>query len=242
MPINVVPYKASSEGKKEQVAVMFNNIAHRYDFLNHLLSLGIDKMWRKKVIRMLAKNNPKNILDVATGTADFAIEALRLNPDKITGVDISEGMLELGKKKVQKIKAESKIELLLADSESLPFEKEIFDAVTVGFGVRNFENLEKGLSEIYRVLKPGGSVAILEFSKPDKFPVKQLYDFYFKKITPMVGGFFSKDSSAYTYLPQSVASFPEKNDFIDIIKTVGFINPTAHLLSFGIASIYVAKK
>ncbi|MCX6182041.1 MAG: bifunctional demethylmenaquinone methyltransferase/2-methoxy-6-polyprenyl-1,4-benzoquinol methylase UbiE [Bacteroidetes bacterium] len=238
----VKPYSNENGSKKEQVATMFNNIAGRYDFLNHFLSLGIDVLWRKKAIRLLKDGQPKIILDIATGTGDFALEALSLNPDKITGVDISEGMVEVGKVKIKKKKLDHKIELLSGDSENLPFADNTFDAITVGFGVRNFENLKKGLSEMNRVLKPGGKVAVLEFSKPIGFPVKQLYNFYFKRITPMIGKLVSKDASAYTYLPESVQAFPDGEDFTAILKEVGFQNASIHSLTFGIATIYIAQK
>jgi len=242
MPVNVLPYKSVSSGKKEQVASMFNNIAHRYDFLNQLFSLGIHKKWRRKSIELIRKYNPKTILDVATGTADFAIEALKLNPDKIVGVDISEGMLDEAKKKIKEQKLENKIELKTADSENLPFTDNSFDAITVGFGVRNFENLEKGLKEMYRVLSKNGVVVILEFSKPRVFPVKQLYNFYFNRIMPLIGRLFSKDNSAYTYLPESVKAFPCGKDFLNIMDKVGFLQKTIYPLNFGIASIYLARK
>jgi demethylmenaquinone methyltransferase/2-methoxy-6-polyprenyl-1,4-benzoquinol methylase len=238
----VKPYGNESGSKKEQVATMFNNIAGRYDFLNHFLSLGIDVLWRKKAIRLLKAGEPKNILDIATGTGDFAIESLSLNPEKVTGVDISEGMVAVGKMKIKKRKLEDKIELLSGDSENLPFADNTFDAITVGFGVRNFENLKKGLSEMNRVLKPGGKVAVLEFSKPAKFPVKQLYRFYFKRITPLIGKIMSKDASAYSYLPESVQAFPDGEQFASILKEVGFKNPVIHSLTFGIATIYIAQK
>ena len=188
---------------------MFNNISHRYDFLNHFLSMGIDKGWRKKAIRLLGPLQPKLMLDVATGTGDFAIQALVLNPQKVIGVDISEGMLDVGRKKLRERNLNEKVELLKGDSENLQFEENKFDAVTVGFGVRNFENLEKGLAEIRRVLKPGGVLVVLEFSRPKTFPFRQLYNFYFKAILPKLGRLISKDKSAYTYLPESVEAFPD---------------------------------
>ena len=196
--MTVIPYKEKQETKKEQVATMFNNISHKYDFLNHFLSLGIDILWRKKAVRMLAPHQPRKILDIATGTADFAIEALKLNPDEIIGIDISEGMLNVGKEKIKKKGVDNIISLELGDSENLRFETAYFDAYTVAFGVRNFENLEKGLTEMLRVLKPNGTGVILEFSKPRKFPVKQLYNFYFNKILPGIGKMVSKDTAAYT--------------------------------------------
>ena len=234
----VTPYKDQTTSKKEQVANMFNAIAHRYDFLNQLLSLGIHKGWRKKSIQLLQSKQPKTILDIATGTADFAIEAMRLNPEKVTGVDISSGMLELGRKKIEKLGLQTKIELKLADSENLPFEDNTFDAITVGFGVRNFENLEKGIRDMHRVLKPGGKMIILEFSKPRTFGVKQLYTIYFKYITPFIGKIFSKDNSAYRYLPESVKAFPDGEDFLAILRKAGQKETKAISLAFGIASIY----
>ncbi len=238
----VVPYKEENTSKKEQVAKMFDNISHRYDFLNHFLSLGIDKGWRKKAINYLRPYQPKVLLDVATGTGDFAIQALDLNPDKIIGVDISEGMLNVGRKKMIDRGYSDKIEMKSGDSEQLPFADNTFDAVTVAFGVRNFENLEKGLAEIRRVLKPEGRVVVLEFSKPKSFPFKQLYGFYFKNILPRVGNWLSKDSAAYTYLPESVDAFPYGNDFLNVLNKVGFTETNDRPLTFGISSIYTGKK
>ncbi|MCW3086020.1 MAG: Demethylmenaquinone methyltransferase [Bacteroidetes bacterium] len=238
----VTPYKDSANSKKEQVATMFNNIAPKYDFLNQLLSLGIHKGWRRKSIHLLQAQQPKKILDIATGTGDFAIEAMKLNPDKIVGVDISEGMLKLGVEKVNKLGLSNKIELKLGDSESLPFSDNSFDAITVGFGVRNFENLDKGISDIYRVLTKNGALVVLEFSKPRKFPIKQLYKFYSRFITPAIGKLFSKDSSAYSYLPESVNAFPDGEDFLNVLKKAGFTSTTAKPVTFGIATIYFAKK
>ncbi|TXK48045.1 bifunctional demethylmenaquinone methyltransferase/2-methoxy-6-polyprenyl-1,4-benzoquinol methylase UbiE [Pontibacter qinzhouensis] len=238
----VVPYKDQNENKKSQVAQMFNNIAGKYDFLNHFLSAGIDIIWRKKAVKLLAPSNPKIMLDIATGTGDFAIEALSLNPDNIIGVDISEGMMAVGREKLKRRGLDKKIELLYGDSEDLPFEDNTFDAITVAFGVRNFENLPKGLSEMYRVLKPGGTAVVLEFSKPKAFPMKQLYQFYFKNILPVVGKFVSKDRAAYTYLPESVQAFPDGQEFINIYQQVGFKSTKWHSLTFGISSIYTGKK
>jgi demethylmenaquinone methyltransferase / 2-methoxy-6-polyprenyl-1,4-benzoquinol methylase len=240
--MSVVPYKNKEEGKKAQVAEMFNNISHKYDFLNHLLSLGIDITWRKKAVKLLREDKPKLILDIATGTGDFAIEALALNPDKIIGVDISEGMLNEGKKKMKKKKLDHIIDLQLGDSEKLLFEDNKFDAVIVSFGVRNFENLEKGLADMFRVLKPGGKTVIVEFSKPKKFPMKQGYNFYFKYILPQIGKLISKDNSAYTYLPESVQVFPDGHDFLNVLKKVGFKNTQCKPLTFGISSIYIGEK
>lgn len=240
--MTVLPYKEEQESKKEQVARMFNNISQRYDFLNHLLSLGIDKGWRKKAIKILKPHNPKYILDVATGTGDFAIQALELNPEKVIGVDISKGMLEIGRQKIGKRNLTSKVELQEGDSENLRFPENKFDAVTVGFGVRNFENLEKGLQEIYRVLKPGAPLVVLEFSRPRKFPFRQIYNFYFKTILPKLGRMISKDRSAYTYLPESVEAFPDGMDFINILNKVGFKKTACKPLTFGISSIYTGHK
>ena len=238
----VVPYKNSTKNKKKQVAEMFDNISARYDLLNHVLSLNIDKYWRKKSLKLLAASQPKNILDVATGTADFAIAALKLHPEKIVGIDISDGMLAIGRKKLLKKKLQNQVELLNADSENMPFADGQFDAVTCGFGVRNFENLGKGINEIYRVLSPQGVCAVLEFSKPQKAPFKQLYQFYFKHILPKIGKLVSKDASAYTYLPDSVDAFPSGAGFEQVLKNAGF-DETAHFpLTFGIATIYMGKK
>ena len=239
--MDVVPYKESLS-KKEQVAKMFNNISHRYDFLNHLLSLGIDKIWRRKAISLLKPLYPKHILDVATGTGDFALQAMELNPQKIIGIDISDGMLEVGRKKIAAQNLESKIELVQGDSENIPFSQNKFDAVTVAFGVRNFENLKRGLSEIQRVLKPGGMVVILEFSKPSAFPFKQIYNLYFRFILPRIGSLVSNDKAAYTYLPKSVEAFPDGEDFLHILHDVGFNNTQCSSLTFGISSIYIGTK
>lgn len=229
-------------GKKDQVRTMFNDIAPRYDFLNHFLSAGIDRRWRKKAVRILRSNNPKTILDVATGTADLAIEACQMKPDRITGIDIAEDMLSIGRKKIKEKKLDSVINLETGDSENLHFADESFDAVMVAFGVRNFENLEKGLREMHRVLSPKGMVLVLEFSKPVKFPVKQLYNFYFKNILPGLGRLISGNSSAYTYLPDSVGKFPIGEAFIKLLENVGFNDTKHHSLTFGIASIYTGIK
>lgn len=240
--MTVIPYKENAEGKKEQVATMFNNISKKYDFLNHFLSMGIDILWRKKAIRMLKESQPKTMLDIATGTGDFAIEAMKLNPSSITGVDISEGMLAVGKQKIKNKGLENVISLELGDSEDLRFDDNTFDAYTVAFGVRNFENLEKGLAEMLRVLKPNGTAIILEFSKPKTFPIKQIYNFYFNKMLPGIGKLVSKDSAAYTYLPESVDAFPDGKDFIEILNKLGYKNSKSTTLMFGIASIYKANK
>lgn len=244
MGTDVKPYLEKEAAKKEQVAEMFDNIAHSYDFLNHFFSLGIDVLWRKKALRILRKENPKTILDVATGTGDFALEAMRmdLNPEQIIGIDISEGMLEVGRKKIAKKGYEKIIQLRKADSENLPFESNTFDAFTVAFGVRNFEHLEAGLTDMLRVMKPGGLGVILEFSKPKSFPMKQLFGFYFRFIMPTIGKLVSKDSRAYTYLPESVNAFPEGDQFIEIMKKCGYVNLQRKSLTGGIATIYLGKK
>ncbi len=238
----VTPYKKEDASKKEQVAEMFDNIAPKYDFLNHVLSLGIDILWRKKAIGLLKAYKPKQMLDIATGTGDFALEALALNPDKIIGADISRDMLAVGVEKIKKKGLEDKITLQYGDSENLPFNDNAFDAITVSFGVRNFENLQQGLSDMLRVLRPEGAVAIIEFSKPQRFPIKQLYNFYFKNILPGIGRLISKDARAYTYLPESVDAFPYGNAFTDIMKDVGYTNIRSIPLTFGIASIYLGEK
>lgn len=240
--MQVVPYKEKDQSKKEQVAEMFNNISKRYDLLNHVLSLGIDILWRKKAVAMLKPFSPNLILDIATGTGDFAIEATSLKPKIIYGVDISEGMLDVGRKKIKAKKLDNVIKMQLGDSENLSFEDNFFDAVTVAFGVRNYENLKLGLSEMFRVMKPGGHVVIIEFSKPGKFPVKQVYSFYFKAILPLVGKMFSKDKAAYEYLPESVAAFPYGQQFLDIMNEVGFTETKAIPLTLGISSIYWGSK
>ena len=237
----ITPYKTDA-AKKEQVAEMFDNISGKYDFLNHFFSAGIDNIWRKRAIKELAKDNPRVILDVATGTGDFAFEAMKLNPEKVIGVDISAGMLEVGRKKIEKRHLTEKMEFLLGDSENREFEDGKFDAITVSFGVRNFQDLKKGLSELFRVLKKGGKLIVLEFSKPKKFPVKQAYFTYFKYIMPIIGKVVSKDKSAYNYLPQSVMAFPEGENFESILKEIGFSDTKAIPLTGGIASIYVAQK
>jgi demethylmenaquinone methyltransferase / 2-methoxy-6-polyprenyl-1,4-benzoquinol methylase len=233
---------SDKKGKKEQVRLMFNNIAGRYDFLNHFLSLGIDKGWRRELIRQMSRNNPANILDVATGTGDLAIAAAKIHPEKITGIDIAEEMLTIGKHKVEQLRLQDLISLQQADSENIPFADKSFDAVMVAFGVRNFENLAKGLDEMYRVLLPGGYVYILEFSKPQKFPVKQFYGFYFNHILPVLGRIVSKDMSAYTYLPQSVGEFPSGIEFIEILQKSGFTNASGQKLTFGVATLYTGQK
>jgi demethylmenaquinone methyltransferase / 2-methoxy-6-polyprenyl-1,4-benzoquinol methylase len=238
----VKPYKESEKGKKQQVEEMFDNISPKYDFLNHFLSMGIDIQWRKKVVKLVQEHQPKTILDIATGTGDLAIAMSRLKVDKIVGLDLSNGMLEVGRKKIQEAKLDQLIEMVQGDSENLPFEDNSFDVITVSFGVRNFENLEKGLSEINRVLKPNGKFIVLEFSQPRKFPMKQLYRFYSTKILPLMGRIISKDASAYTYLPESVAAFPYGDKFVEILHKVGFRDASARELTFGISSVYTSFK
>lgn len=236
----VKPYNQEGS-KREQVEQMFDSISHRYDFLNHFLSLGVDHIWRRKAINRLKSLKPKRILDVATGTGDLAIAALRLSPDEVVGVDLSENMLAVGRKKLDK-KGIQNISMHQGDSEHLPFEDNSFDAITVGFGVRNYENLEKGLKEMRRVLRPGGKLVVLEFSKPSVFPVKQLFNFYSKYILPIWGKMFSGSSEAYVYLPESVKHFPEGKEFTDILSGCEYNNTAFKRLSFGICSIYEGTK
>lgn len=239
---HVTPYQTENS-KKEQVAEMFNNISGTYDFLNHFLSLGIDIIWRRKAIKELKSIHPQVILDVATGTGDFAFESIDiLQPKKIIGVDISKGMLAIADKKIKERKLEDVFSVQLGDSEGLNFADHTFDAITVAFGVRNYENLEKGLADMLRVLKPNGKIVILEFSKPRKFPIKQGYNFYFKYITPFFGRLFSKDKQAYTYLPESVAAFPDGQSFTSLMEKVGYKNTKHRSLTFGISAIYTGIK
>ncbi len=234
----LTPYN-TTESKKEQVATMFNNVAGTYDFLNHFFSLGIDKLWRRKLVKLIGISKPKLILDVATGTADLAIAEAALKPDKIIGIDISEKMLAVGK---EKIKNYPMIELQLADSENLPFNEATFDIVSASFGVRNFENVTVGLSEMKRVLKPNGKVFILEFSKPKNWFIQKIYYFYFCNVLPFVGKLISKDARAYTYLPESVKIFPDGKKFVELLQYVGFKNIECKPLTFGISTIYIATK
>ena len=236
----VTPYN-NTETKKKQVTQMFDNIAGNYDFLNHTLSLGMDNIWRKIAINKL-NNKPTTILDIATGTGDFAISASKYTNATITGIDISQGMLDVGIEKINNKELTDRIKLQLADSENLPFQDNSYDAITAGFGVRNFEDLNKGLAEMYRTLKSGGKVAILEPSEPTHFPLKQFYQLYFHHILPFIGGIISKDKNAYTYLPDSVSAFPSGSDFLSELIKVGF-KDTKHIpLTFGIVSLYVAIK
>jgi demethylmenaquinone methyltransferase/2-methoxy-6-polyprenyl-1,4-benzoquinol methylase len=238
---SVTPYNSDKE-KKEQVAQMFDNIANRYDFLNSLLSLGIHKGWRKKCVQLLKPYQPKMVLDVATGTGDFAIECAKLNPDKIIGIDISEGMMQFGREKLKKLSLDTMITLQNGNAETADFPDNSFDAIVVGFGVRNFQNLEKGLSNLHRVLKPGGHLIVLEFSYPRNPVVKGFYNFYFSFITPLVGRIFSKDNRAYSYLTESVKAFPNNEQFTEIMNKVNYRNTSFETLSFGIAAIYRGEK
>lgn len=239
--VAVTPYQ-NEKSKKEQVAEMFDNISPRYDFLNRFLSMGIDIRWRKKTVKLVKKHQPEKILDIATGTADLAIALTKTGAKEIVGVDISEGMLAKGREKIIDKKLDKIIRLSYGDSERLPFEDNLFDVITVAFGVRNFENPEKGLTEILRVLKPGGHLYVLEFSKPTKFPIKQLYNFYFKNILPTWGKLISKDNAAYRYLPNSVDAFPHGKDFLNILEKIGFSGTYDKKLTFGISSIYHGQK
>ena len=238
----VNPYSESDLSKKEQVEQMFDNISGKYDLLNRILSMGIDVRWRKKVVKSVKKANPKTVLDIATGTGDLAIQIAKSTQAQITGFDLSAGMLEVGRKKVTKEKLDDRIEMIQGDAENMPFENNSFDVITVAFGVRNFENLKKGLDEIYRVLKPGGKFIILEFSQPECFPMKQLYAFYSKNILPKIGKQISKDESAYTYLPDSVKAFPYGEEMKKILKNSNFSKSSDKKLTFGIASIYESLK
>lgn len=242
MPEKVTPYKDSDLGKKEQVTKMFDTISKNYDGLNRVISFGIDIKWRKKVVELLKKENPQSILDIATGTGDLAIALISTGAKKIVGLDISPGMLSVGKDKVKEKNLNNTIEMVVGDSENLLFEDNSFDAVTVSFGVRNFETLEKGMAEILRVLKPNGSLVVLETSVPTKTPYKQGYKFYTKNILPLIGKLFSKDNSAYGYLSESASVFPHGENFNNILREIGFIDVTNKPQTFGVASIYVAKK
>ncbi len=239
--MHVKPYSQKTGTKKDQVREMFDNISPTYDFLNHFLSLGIDKRWRKKAIERLAKGKPSLILDIATGTGDFAIEAQSISPEKVIGVDISEGMLRRGRVKLRKKGLLEKIEMVCADSENLPFNDNYFDAAIVAFGVRNFENLLKGLREVNRVLKPGKDFLVLEFSKPSGL-FKLMFNFYFKWVLPILGRIFSRDTRAYSYLPESVKQFPDGKDFMDYMARAGFQQIKAQRFTFGVCTLYSGKK
>jgi len=242
MSKNITPYKDSNLGKKEQVAQMFDNISGNYDDLNRVISFGIDVKWRKKVVGIVSKNNPKKILDIATGTGDLALMMSKLNPEKIIGLDISAGMLEVARQKVAKANLSDKIEMIVGDSEKMPFDDNTFDAITVSFGVRNFAHLDTGLQEIRRVLKPGGTFVVLETSVPTKFPYKQGYHFHTSVILPLIGRLFSKDKVAYSYLSESANSFPFGEKFNNILLKNGFTTAEDKPVTFGVASIYVATK
>ncbi|PTM09717.1 MAG: bifunctional demethylmenaquinone methyltransferase/2-methoxy-6-polyprenyl-1,4-benzoquinol methylase UbiE [Bacteroidetes bacterium] len=242
MSEKVTPYKNSDLSKKEQVTKMFDTISKEYDGLNRVISFGIDVKWRKKVVDIVGKQNPDTILDIATGTGDLAINLAKTQASKIVGFDISPGMLEIGKKKIAQKQLNNKIEMVLGDSENMPFDDNSFDAITVAFGVRNFENLEKGLLEILRVLKPNGVFVILETSVPTKSPYKQGYTFYTKRILPIIGKIFSKDKVAYSYLCESASVFPYGEALNNILRKIGFINAEALPQTFGVATIYTASK
>jgi demethylmenaquinone methyltransferase/2-methoxy-6-polyprenyl-1,4-benzoquinol methylase len=242
MSKKIIPYRSSDLSKKVQVEKMFDNISKEYDALNRVISFGIDISWRKKIVKILKSKKPYNILDIATGTGDLAIELTKTNAKKIIGLDISKGMLDVGIKKINKKNLNKTIEMVIGDSENLKYEDSFFDAVTVSFGVRNFESLELGLNEILRVLKPKGMLVILETSNPTKFPFKQFYKFYSKFILPTIGRVFSKDKFAYNYLSESSAKFPFGKKFNNILKKTGFINVVDYPQTFGVATIYVASK
>ena len=242
MSKKIIPYQNSDLSKKGQVEKMFNNISKEYDILNRVISFGIDISWRKKIVKILKYKNPSTILDVATGTGDLAIAMVKTNAQKIIGLDISKGMLDVGIEKIKDRNLNNTIEMVIGDSENLKYENDFFDAVTVSFGVRNFESLDSGLSEIFRVLKPNGSLVILETSNPTKFPFKQFYRFYSKFILPSIGKVFSKDKVAYNYLSESSAEFPYGEKFNNILKKIGFTNVVDFPQTFGVATIYVASK
>jgi demethylmenaquinone methyltransferase/2-methoxy-6-polyprenyl-1,4-benzoquinol methylase len=236
-------YSETNQGKKAKVESMFNSIAWRYDFLNHFLSFRTDYSWRKKAIKIISKHKiHSEILDIATGTGDLAIAAMKLDPVKITGIDISEKMLEIGREKVSKRGLNDKIELIIGDSEHIEFKDNSFDVSMVAFGVRNFNDPLKGLTEIYRVTKPGGLLLVLEFSRPVSFPYRQFYKFYFLNILPLFGRLLSRDKNAYSYLPESVMKFPDNELFLKMVAEAGFVNEKQVKLTGGIASIYTATK
>jgi demethylmenaquinone methyltransferase/2-methoxy-6-polyprenyl-1,4-benzoquinol methylase len=238
----ITPYRQADRPKKEQVADMFDNISGHYDFLNHFLSLGIDRLWRRRAIGLLRKQNPRRILDIATGTGDLALASLKLNPEAVIGVDISNRMLDVGRDKIRKRKLADKVSLQYGDAENLPFESGSFDAITAAFGVRNFGDLQLGLQEMSRVLQPGGQAVILEFSKPKNVIFRKLYYFYFYNVLPFVGKLVSRDHRAYTYLPESVKAFPDGEEMASILKNCGFKTVQCIPLTFGISTIYLAEK
>jgi demethylmenaquinone methyltransferase/2-methoxy-6-polyprenyl-1,4-benzoquinol methylase len=238
----IKPYGDSSRSKKEEVAQMFDNISGNYDQLNRMISFGADVKWRKKVLKMVSDAQPKTILDIATGTGDLAILFAQTKAEKIVGLDISVGMLDVGRDKIKRLNLQDRIEMIVGDSENLPFEDATFDVVTVSFGIRNFENLEKGLAEILRVLTPNGQLIVLETSVPDKFPFKQGYNFHTKVVLPTIGKLFSKDKRAYTYLSESANAFPFGQKLCDIFAKVGFIKADFYKQTMGVATIYQVKK
>lgn len=242
MSETVTPYSKSDSSKKEQVEEMFDSIAPRYDLLNHMLTMGVDIQWRKKAINKLKPYQPKIILDMATGTGDFAVAALKINPEKVIGMDISNEMLRVGREKMKKKGVSDRIEMVQGDSEAIKLEDNSVDAITVGFGVRNYENLKLGLSEMHRVLRPGGAVVILEPSFPDRFPLKQMFQLYFRVFTPIIGKLVSGNDAAYKYLPESVRAFPNGKDFTDICDEVGYKSATYYPLTFGSCSLYLLEK
>ncbi len=242
MPKKVIPYKDSALGKKDQVTQMFDTVSSNYDALNRILTFGIDVGWRKKVVDIVMKAKAKNVLDVATGTGDLVIMFGKEDTEEVVGLDISPGMLEIGKKKVEAQELDQKVKMVIGDSEKLDFKDSSFDAVTVAFGVRNFEDLELGLSEIFRVLKPHGTFVVLETSQPEQFPMKQMFRFYSKYIIPSIGKLFSKDKKAYDYLPESAAAFPYGETFNNILLKTGFNTSKVYPQTFGAATIYHATK
>ena len=242
MANKITPYKDSELGKKKQVEQMFDTISTNYDGLNRVISFGIDVKWRKKVVKLVSETNPQSVLDIATGTGDLAINMAKTGAKEIVGLDLSEGMLAVGRKKIEEEKLTGRIEMIQGDSEALPFEDDRFDAITVAFGVRNFENLEKGLAEILRVLKPGGIFVILETSVPTKFPYKQGYGIYTKYLLPLIGKLFSKDKVAYSYLSESAAAFPYGEKLNNILRKIGFIDVRHEPQTMGVATIYAASK
>lgn len=238
----ITPYRQADRSKKEQVADMFDNISGQYDFLNHFLSMGIDRLWRRKAINLLKPHRPKRILDIATGTGDLALAAMKLDPEEVVGVDISNQMLDVGRKKIAKRSLSDIVRLEYGDAEALPFESGRFDALVSAFGVRNFGDLEKGLTEMARVLREDGHAVILEFSRPKNVIFRKLYYFYFYNVLPVVGKIVSRDSRAYTYLPESVKAFPDGDDMASILKNCGFKTVKCIRLTFGISTIYLAGK
>lgn len=239
---SVKPYNTADKTKSEEVAEMFDNISGSYDFLNRSLSMGVDISWRKKTVKQVKETGANHVLDVATGTADLAIMMVKNGIERVTGADLSAGMLKVGDKKVTEQGFDSRIKLVQADSERLPFEAETFDAATISFGIRNFEHPVKGMADIHRVLKPGSTLFILEFSKPTDFPFKQFFGFYFRFILPVWGKIISKDDSAYSYLPESIHAFPHGKAFTDLMEKAGFKNAKQQKLAFGVASLYTATK